>query len=298
MMQWHRLLGIALKDLFSDTDVTVEQEKDLSLKQQFLDLVIISLKEAAVPIDLPDGLETMTRYNLLTFKSKEEALNRWAMDELMGHFVNFRKMISPEKRPLPYDLFSLYGVTMRFPMNLDAGKDLKQIKRGVYEVQWGLTLVRILVLREMPEEARNAIWQLFSGDPNKVSFGQANFRWKQKDTSTIVRQLYDWYDKVEGLNMPYTMQDYRRDTAQEILTSVTPAEQIEILEILTPDQRTAGMSPDQLAKRLTPDQRLDGLSPDQRLDGLSPDQRLDGLSPGEILTTLSPKERAALKKLL
>jgi len=37
MIQWHRLFGLALADFFSGSPFVVELEKDLSIKQQFLD---------------------------------------------------------------------------------------------------------------------------------------------------------------------------------------------------------------------------------------------------------------------
>jgi hypothetical protein len=39
MIDWHRLLGIALTDYFADSPFIVELEKDLSLKRQMLDIV-------------------------------------------------------------------------------------------------------------------------------------------------------------------------------------------------------------------------------------------------------------------
>ena len=38
---WHRIFGLALTDLFTGSPYIVELEKDLSLKKQFLDVVII-----------------------------------------------------------------------------------------------------------------------------------------------------------------------------------------------------------------------------------------------------------------
>ena len=53
---WHKLFGITLTDFFTDTAYTVELEKDLSLKKQFPDIVIIEKKEGQMPDELPDGL--------------------------------------------------------------------------------------------------------------------------------------------------------------------------------------------------------------------------------------------------
>ncbi len=41
MINWHRLFGLFLTDFFTNSPYVVELEKDLSLKQQFLDVVIL-----------------------------------------------------------------------------------------------------------------------------------------------------------------------------------------------------------------------------------------------------------------
>ncbi len=38
---WHRLFGLILTDFFSGTPFRVEMEKDLSLKKQLLDVVVV-----------------------------------------------------------------------------------------------------------------------------------------------------------------------------------------------------------------------------------------------------------------
>ena len=88
---WHKLFGITLTDFFTGTAYTVELEKDLSLKKQFLDVVIIEKKEGQMPDELPDGLENMAKHNLISYKSLHEPFDDWSADELIGHFVNYRK---------------------------------------------------------------------------------------------------------------------------------------------------------------------------------------------------------------
>jgi len=41
MIEWHRIFGLTLADFFTGSPCRVEVEKDLSLKQQFVDVVII-----------------------------------------------------------------------------------------------------------------------------------------------------------------------------------------------------------------------------------------------------------------
>src|SRR4051794_38578126 len=94
LRDWHRLFGLLLTDFFTDTPFEVEIEKDLSKQQQFLDVVILHKGEGKFEGRLPDGLGELAVYNLITFKSHHEALDAWAMKELIGHYVAYRKLIS------------------------------------------------------------------------------------------------------------------------------------------------------------------------------------------------------------
>jgi len=111
---WHRLFGLLLTDFFTDSPYVVEMEKDLSLKKQLLDIVILR-KTAGQFVDrLPDSFEDLTTHNLITFKSHQETLDDWAMKELTGHYVNYRKQESPSfDNLLPEDQFRLYAVDNR-----------------------------------------------------------------------------------------------------------------------------------------------------------------------------------------
>ena len=82
----HRLFGLSWIDFFHDTAIAVEIELDLSLKQQFLDLVLLRKGLEPFPRPLPDGFEGLAAHNLVTFKSHQEALDCWALCELVGHF--------------------------------------------------------------------------------------------------------------------------------------------------------------------------------------------------------------------
>ena len=84
---WHRLFALALTDYFTDTAYKVEPEKDLSVKQQFLDLLILRKDEGTLPEELADGLDDLGEHNLMTYKSHQEALNGWAMNEFTCHYV-------------------------------------------------------------------------------------------------------------------------------------------------------------------------------------------------------------------
>ncbi|OQY27145.1 MAG: hypothetical protein B6244_11440 [Candidatus Cloacimonetes bacterium 4572_55] len=73
MTEWHRLFGIALTDFFKDSPYIVELEKDLSLRQQFVDVIIIKQGEGDTLPELPDGLDNLGRNNVLSYKSHQES---------------------------------------------------------------------------------------------------------------------------------------------------------------------------------------------------------------------------------
>ena len=132
-IDWHHRFGLLLKDFFTGTCCEVELERDLSVKSQFLDVLIIH--KPLEPIDriLPDGLEGhLVEHNLITFKSHHEALTPWSILELLGHYVNLRKQISPSfDYLLAEDCFRLFAVSARFPEGLDKVIPLVEVQEGV-----------------------------------------------------------------------------------------------------------------------------------------------------------------------
>src|SRR5215510_5807206 len=99
LRDWHRLFGLLLTDFFTGSPFTVEVERDLSQQQQLLDVVIVrrgrGRGRGRFAGRLPDGLDGLAAHNLITFKSHREALDGWAVKELVGHYVAYRKLVSP-----------------------------------------------------------------------------------------------------------------------------------------------------------------------------------------------------------
>ncbi|MDP1614866.1 MAG: hypothetical protein Q8L68_03635 [Methylococcales bacterium] len=60
MINWHRLFGLFLMDFFTGSPYVVELEKDLSFKQQFLDVVILRKEQDGTVDELPDGFDNLT----------------------------------------------------------------------------------------------------------------------------------------------------------------------------------------------------------------------------------------------
>lgn len=247
MISWHRLFGLGLIDLFTHTGYEVELEKDLSIKKQLLDAIVIERASFAALPDPPDGLEDLGPHNLLTYKSHQEALDDFALDELLGHFVNYRKQISPENGPLmPLRDFRLLAVCTRFPEKLSSQVTLVPQKSGVYEVCWGVRTIKVIVLKEVETVPRNAMWELFSAVPQKVREGARAYHWKKNDLSAVLGKLYNHY-QVEGFAMPYTVEDFKRELVEEVVATNPPEE---VLRRYKPEERLKTLSREQILEYL------------------------------------------------
>ena len=75
MVQWHKLLGLILRHLFSGSRYKVEIELSLTTGQYFLDILVVEEEEGKAPEVIPDGLEKMSKYNLISYKSIHESLS-------------------------------------------------------------------------------------------------------------------------------------------------------------------------------------------------------------------------------
>jgi hypothetical protein len=238
----HRLFGLSWIDFFQGTSVAVETEMDLSLKQQFIDLVIIRKGPEPIPWPLPDGFENMGAHNLVTFKSHQEALDPWALWELVGHFVNYRKQASPSKDDLlPLADFRLFAVCARFPNNLAQQVPLAPLRAGVYEMN-GLGLrVRLIVVGQLPLQEHNAMLHLFSAREELLRYGREHYRPHSTETSTLLYELFKEYS--EESDMPDKLKEYVRESLDKLLAS------------LPPEERLKGLSAEELARALPPEMR-------------------------------------------
>jgi hypothetical protein len=203
LRDWHRLFGLLLTDYFSGSPFTVEVERDLSVQQQLLDVVIVRRGRGRFAGKLPDGLEGLRSHNLMTFKSHHEAMDGWALKELTGADVAYRKLVSPSpSQLLPDDQFALYAVAARFPHNLSGQVPWQSVQAGVYDCRWGTDMIRVLVAGELPREPHNAPLHLFSAAPDLVEFGGGAYRQRSEQTSRLLGQLFERL-RGEGFAMSF-----------------------------------------------------------------------------------------------
>ena len=266
---YHHLFGLLVQDFFRGTPCEVELERDLSVKSQFLDVLVIHKTGGPLDRVLPDGLEGhLAEYNLVTFKSHREALSGWSVLELIGHYVNLRKQTSPSFDDLlPEGHFRLFAICARFPEGLAGLIPLAEVQPGVYEIDLGIVKIRVIVAGRLPESEPNAILHLFSASEPLLEYGRQHCRVQSSETSTLVSLLFAGY-RVENLTMPVDRERFLRD-AEKFIVQQSPVEV-----------------------------RLEGLTPEQRLQGIPLEQRLEGISPEEMMRTWTPEQREEIRRRL
>ena len=270
---WHRLFVLSWTDFCEGSALKVFPEVDLSMKQQFLDMELTRQGSGPLPQPLPDGFENLATYNILTFKSHQEALTSWALKELIGHYVNFRKQRSQTVDALlPESDFRLYAVCVRFPRDLAAQVRLPNLRPGVYDLQVIDQQIRIIVVQELPELEQNALLHLFSSRAEQVRYGREHYKARTREMTTLFYDLINLAS--EDPEMSKVLEEYARKRMKEILKEV-PVE--ELMEAIPPERLMEGISAEKRMEGIPMEKRLEGLSVDKLMQALSPEQRREAL---------------------
>jgi hypothetical protein len=249
LRDWHRMFAVSWCDFLTGQPVNVDSEIDLSRKQQWLDVVLLRKEPEPLTVQMPDGFEELAPYNLISFKSFQETLDGWTLNELVGHYVNYRKQVSPNMNELlPESEFRLFAVTTRYPQNL-ARLPLRRAREGVYDLAHFTGDLRIIVIHQLPQEGQNALLHLFSALKPQFAFGRANYQLRSSETTSFLYQLFGLYLK-EGMNVPIDMQEFVREAQQQMLNDMSPEQRRAFLQKLTPQERLAGLSPEEILKAL------------------------------------------------
>ena len=268
--QWHRLFGLMLQDQFYGSPYRVEVEVDVSRQAQLLDVVIVEQEAPNHWSDadlLPDGLESLKAHNLITFKSHHESLNDWAIKELIGYYVNYRKQISPKNKLIAQHDFGLYAVCHRYPQKLSDYLHPGAVP-GIYELKWGIDIIRVIILSQMSLEPKNDLWQLFSHQRSQVELACRRYHpHHQEQGFAVLRRIVEAY-QLEFPDMAYTFEQFAKEFVADHLNLLSPDE---VLKRYSSDERLKDLSPDDVLKRYSPDEVLKRYSPDDIVDHLSPE---------------------------
>jgi hypothetical protein len=180
------------------------------------------------------------------------------LDELIGHYVNYRKQrLAGDGKRHPLDAFGLYAVATRYPEQLTRVQPLRATAwDGVYELPWGGHLVRVIVLNRIEQHPRNAAWELFASEQDRMRQGLAHYRARHPHPSDsghweLLEQLYRLYRR-EAPDMAYTLEQFLRETHEMVIDEAIRS------------------NPEAILQRFDPEERLKGLNPEDRLKGLDP----------------------------
>jgi hypothetical protein len=157
----------------------------------------------------------------------------------------------------------LYAAATRAPRGLTQHRPLTPTAwPGVFDIAWGAHPVRVIVLNQVSEHPRNAAWELFSRERERIRHGAQHYPHRHSGAWELLRQLYVTY-ALEEPDMAYTLEEFIREAHQQFLHSLTPEERRAFLEQLSPEERLRGLDPEQRLRGLDPEQRLRGLDPEQ-----------------------------------
>ena len=282
---WHRLLGMMLTDFFAGSPFHVEAERDLSFKAQLLDILIVRKDAGGVVPPLPDGLrDSLVSHNLISFKSFRDTLGDWTLKELTGHYVNYRKQVSPSMNDLlPEEEFRLFALSAHYPQGLAAQVTLTKVQEGVYDCWRGTDRFRVVVLNQLPLVPNNSPLHLFSGQDERVGFGMSRFS-TQTNISTMLIRLFEKY-RQEGAEMKQSDEEFRREFYRDYFKGQSPEE---VLKTLSPEERLRVFSPQEVLKTLSSEEKLRFLT-QERLKSLTPQERIKDLSPADLIQALPPE---------
>ncbi|MBK5969779.1 MULTISPECIES: hypothetical protein [Thiorhodovibrio] len=282
---WHKLLGQALADALSGLPYQVSTEEELALRSQRLDVLIIEQGQSSQATsrpaeDCPDGLEDLTKHNLLSFKAADEPFSAWSAEELLSHSVTYRKVASlralrerqsdpdqPLEEPkehyrlLPVKDFRCYAIATRFPRQLvkqlRPGSCQKTEKAGIYRLRFGTRDMRLVVINQLEPHPRNAPWGLFATDEAHWRAAYASYR-SHSDIGIHLHSLIGYFRLGEG-HMAYTQDDMHRDAREWLKSALSELDPEEVLQCYAPEDRLKGLDAEEVLNRYDPEDRLKGL---------------------------------------
>lgn len=289
---WHQFFGMVFAHQTVHLPYTLEVDYNVDRTEQLIDILLRKDDPNAPQPVLPDGMENLRIHNLLTFKSFQETLDLFTVRELLLYGLLYQKMQAPKGHDiLPDDEIGLYAVSTRYPRDLFKTQRLEIIPAagvsGVYDVWYGPSYLRLIVIQELELESRNADFFLFSSREDQVKYGQENHNLKLPQFQFLVGKLLTRFNSTGGL-MPKLKIPTMEEVVHEIFHDPT-LDKTGLVNQIPDDLRLQG---------LPVTKRLEGLSEAELLNHVSPEKRLEGLSAEEILERLPPDQAKELAKLI
>ena len=150
---------------------------------------------------------------------------------------------------MPESNFKLYAVCTRFPKKLEQQLALHRVSQGVYDIVWGTDTIRLIVLSQIPNDAHNAIWRLFSAKRESVIQARDQYKMNQPEISTIIQNLFEIYQQ-EKIDVSYTIQDYQKEYVSDHLNLLPVAD---VLNHYSAEDRLNGLTADEILDKVSPE---------------------------------------------
>jgi hypothetical protein len=108
--------------------------------------------------------------------------------------------------------------------------------------------VRIIVLNRIAEHPRNAAWELFASERDRMRQGLEHYRARHRGSASrghreLLEHLYLIYRR-EAPTMAYTMEQFIRDTHRMVIEDAIQHDPESILKHFAPEQRLEGLDPE------------------------------------------------------
>lgn len=269
---WHRILGVLFYDAFEGTSFDVKVEFDVAVTPKMVDIVV-QAKKGNLPFApvVADGIEELREHNLFTFKSHQETFTAKTLEELVGYYSGYLKTLAPlKKKELDRDLVRLFAISTRRPSDvLDNPKiPSKEIHDGVYDLEYGVTPMRLIVINELEHRRENANLLLFSNIKGNVQYGMKEHQLGESKYKSLIARLLNRYEE-EGDEEMANLLNPTEDDAIEIWAQRESARKKFLKKVSTED----------------------------RLEGIPAEKCLEGVTDDDILKKFTPEHLAELARL-
>ncbi len=259
---WHQLFGVIFVHQTAHLPYTLEVDYNVDRTEQRIDILLRKDDPKAPQPILPDGFENLRVHNLFSFKSFQETMSLFTIYELLMYGLLYRKMQAPKGDDiLSEDEVSLFAVSTRSPRDLFKTQrlDVNPVTgvTGVYDVWYGPSYLRLIVIQELALEARNANFFLFSSREDQVKYAQENHNLISTQFQFAVSKL------LARFNTGGLMPKLQIPTLEEVFHEIL--QKPEIRENLFKDEAIRK----EAIRHAPKSERLEGVSAAERLEGLS-----------------------------
>lgn len=287
---WHPLFILLIEHLVSRDWYRVISELQLTREPLRLDALIVRKERegaAPPPTHLHSVLDDLRDHNVVHFKGPSDELERADALQLLAYCAQsmiLEGVYEPARVSIRVVAPTL---TRRFTEQVEQmhGELRPTALKGVHDGRLGCFALRVVETSVVwPQEHEHL---LYAVSPAYVAHPEAIPALDDKEQFLF----YLLCQSVARFRREPTWKTIMKDagTVEKAYTKALH----DLLQMLPPEERFAGITPAQRLEGLTPAQRLEGLAPAQRLEGLSVDQQLLAL-PEATLQALSDEYIATL----